>query len=290
MQLIKFVNSKGNEIEFTNSAPTLLVEVEGMSGIEASEVSYAGYMQDGEAYQHSTLDKRQIVIKFHLMAIEVNELLKLRSVVNKVFNPKLGNGTLYYSYQGVQRKIVCVPDGTPVMPLRGGATDCEGEIILLAHEPYWLDIDETRIDIAVWKDAFSFPLIIPKKGIAMGYKEPSLIGNVCNSGDVECGMTIEFAAKGTVENPSLLNIDTGQYIKIKKTMVAGEKIIVNTRYNNKRVISEVATIQTNIMNYLDLDSTFLQLDVGDNLFRYNAESNLNQLEVSIKYTQRYLGV
>ena len=73
-------------------------------------------------------------------------------------------------------------------------------------------------------------------------------------------------------------------------MTAGEKIIISTGYNNKKIVSELDGITTNIMNYLDLNSTFLQLEVGDNLFRYDADDNLSQLEVNIRYTQRYLGI
>ena len=290
MQLIKFVNTRGEEITFANTSPYLLVNIDGLSGIDASDLSYSGYMQDGEVYQHSTLNKRQIVIQFHLVCESESDLLRVRSFINKVFNPKIGAGTLYYSYLGIERKIYCVPDGAPTMPLKSNISDCSGEIILLAHNPYLLDIDEIKIDIATWKSAFKFPLTIPTQGGIMGYKEPSLIVNVINEGDVECGLTIEFIAKGAVKNPSLLNVNTQEYIKVNRTMIAEEKIIVSTSYNNKKIVSELNSVTTNIMNYLDLSSTFLQLEVGDNLFRYDAEDNLSQLEVNIRYTQRYLGV
>ena len=41
---------------------------------------------------------------------------------------------------------------------------------------------------------------------------------------------------------------------------------------------------------IDLDSTFLKLEVGDNLFRYDAEENINNLEVNIYYNPNYLEV
>src|SRR5665648_504005 len=42
-------------------------------------------------------------------------------------------------------------------------------------------------------------------------------------------------------------------------------------------------------NYIDLGSTFLQLDVGDNLMRYDADTGIDNLEVSIYFTPQYLG-
>lgn len=290
MQRIKFINSKNEEIEFSTKSSIILVSIDGLSGLESTDTSYSGYMQDGEVYQHSNFEKREITIKFHIICESEKSLLSVRSSINRVFNPKLGVGTLLYEYEGVRRKIKCVADGLPTMQLASNVSDCSGEVILLAHDPFLLDDTETMVNVATWRNAFKFPLTIPRSGMIFGYKEPSLIANVINNGDVECGLTIEFTAKGAVKNPSLLNINTQEYIKVNRTMVAGERITVSTGYNNKKIVSELDGITTNIMNYLDLNSTFLQLEVGDNLFRYDADDNLSQLEVNIRYTQRYLGV
>ena len=43
-------------------------------------------------------------------------------------------------------------------------------------------------------------------------------------------------------------------------------------------------------NYIDYESTFLQLDIGDNLFRYDADEGIDNLEVNIYHTSQHLGV
>ncbi len=73
-------------------------------------------------------------------------------------------------------------------------------------------------------------------------------------------------------------------------MVAGEIITVNTNVGAKKVIDNLNGVETNILNLIDLDSTFLQLGVGDNLLRYDADTNLDNLEVNIYYNPFYLGV
>lgn len=73
-------------------------------------------------------------------------------------------------------------------------------------------------------------------------------------------------------------------------MVAGEKIIINTNYGEKKVQDIINGDTVDILHNLDLSSTFLQLNVGDNLFRYDADNNLNNLQVSIYYNPKYLGV
>lgn len=289
-QVIKFTNRRNESVEFSINKPCMLKEIEGLSGVGATEVTYKGFKQDGEEYQSSTLEPRQIVIKFSLLCSSADELLNIRAKINKVFNPKLGIGSLYYSYKGVERIIDCVPDGTPVMPLVSNKKDCIGEVVLLAYNPYLRDINETKVNIAQWKGGFKFPLKLKQPGVIMGRKEPSLIANVFNNGDVNSGMLIEFIARGTVRNPSLFNVNTREYIKLNKIMISGEKITINTNYGQKKIISEIGGVKKDILNYYDLTSTFLQLDVGDNLFRYDAEENLNNLEVSIYYTNKYVGV
>ncbi|APC79646.1 phage tail family protein [Clostridium botulinum] len=127
----------------------------------------------------------------------------------------------------------------------------------------------------------------------MGHREPSLIVNVINNGHVKTGMIIEFRARGILKNPSLFNVNTREFIKINKEMVAGERFIINTNCGKKKIIQNLNGIETDILNYLDIvggGDTFLQLDVGDNLFRYNADSNLDNLEVNIYFSSQYLGV
>lgn len=46
----------------------------------------------------------------------------------------------------------------------------------------------------------------------------------------------------------------------------------------------------NHVDYLDVDSSYLQIAVGDNLFRYSADANAENLEVSIYHNNLYLGV
>lgn len=289
-QIVTFKNSNNESLEFTDNSNFLIQGIEGLSGVSAKRVSYTGFMQDGEHYQSSSLEVRQIVLKFALLADSVDELLKARNRINKLFNPKLGNGELTYEVEGVKRKIVCVASSMPKMSGLTTGDYCKGEVILLAHDPHFTDMTETRVNVATWRNLLRFPITFTKEKQAFGFKEPSLIVNLENNGDVECGMTIEFVSKGAVKNPSLININTQEYIKLNHTMVAGEKIVITTSYGFKKVVSEVNSTRKNVMNYLDIDSTFLLLDVGDNLLRYGADDNLNHLEVNIIYSQRYLGV
>lgn len=101
---------------------------------------------------------------------------------------------------------------------------------------------------------------------------------------------IEFRAIGAVTNPVLLNVDTREFIKLNISLVAGDVLTVSTGYGEKAVKLNRGGVITDAFRYLDVDSSYLQIAVGDNLFRYSADANAENLEVSIYHNNLYLGV
>ena len=126
--------------------------------------------------------------------------------------------------------------------------------------------------------------------IMFGLRQPSLIVDVYNKGAVTVGMELVFKATGTMSNPSFINVRTQEFFKINKTLSAGEEIRINTNIGEKRIIGILNGVESNYFKYRDLDSTWLQLEVGDNLFRYDADSGLDVLECYVYFYNRYLEV
>jgi hypothetical protein len=283
-----FKNALGAEVEFTDTAPFILQKIDTSNNVNI--YSSKGMLQDGDTYLGNTLDKKDINLKFALSADNKEVFYKLKEKIDSIFNPKLDEG--YLTYNG--KKIKCIASKLPYYTKNIGDIYCECLINLTASNPYWIDPVDSKVNIALWKGDFHFPLIIQQnKGIIMGHREPSLIVNINNTGQVKTGMIIEFNARGTLKNPSLFNVNTREFIKINKSMVAGEKITINTNAGKKKILQELNGVTTDILNYLDIiggGDTFLQLNVGDNLFRYNADLNLDNLEVNIYFSQQYLGV
>ena len=125
----------------------------------------------------------------------------------------------------------------------------------------------------------------------MGLRSPSAIATITNTGTLPCGFIITFQASGTVENPKIIDINTQEYIRLSHTMQAGEVIRISTLDNNKTVRQIIGEDSINAFNFLDFaNSTFLQLAVGINYLRYDADSGLDNLSVEFKFDPRYLEV
>lgn len=288
MKKLTYVNKLGQRIDFNEFAPLLL-----LSFSEKGKVNIytnKGMNQDGSTYLGNTIESNDKTIEIAIITDNETDLIDYRNKINKVFNPRLGEGYLIYKDPVKEVKSKCIIDSLPYFTsVNSTVNKCL--ISCTASNPFWMDIAESKAEIALWNGDFSFDFEIPDEtGVEIGHREPSLIVDVFNDGDVDCGIRAEFRALATVVNPSILNVNTQEFIKINRTMQAGEVIVLNTSFGNKKLESIMNGVSTNIFNYIDFQSTFLQLATGDNLFRYDAEQFIDNLEVTIYYTPQYLGV
>jgi predicted phage tail component-like protein len=288
-----YMNGQGESIEFSRTSPyhTNLRDVSGLSDLHNAIYSINSMGQDGDTYLGNRIESRDIEITGQINERDKALAQRLKLELNHILNPQ-HPAVLIYERGNYRRIVGCNVENAA---FKRDIIFERFTIQLICLNPFWRDESETREDIAIWIGGFEFPepdgLEIPLEvGWEIGYREPSLIANVYNRGDVLAGIRIEFKALGAVTNPSLLNINTGEFIKLNVTLQAGDVLTVNTGYGQKDVTLRRNEITTDAFRYLDVDSFYLQLAVGDNLFRYAADSNLDNLEVSIYHNNFYLGV
>ena len=117
------------------------------------------------------------------------------------------------------------------------------------------------------------------------------LNTVVNDGSVSIGFIVHFKAKDTVVGPELLKVTTQEVIKLSSlTMEVGDELIVSTMTNDCycRLVREGE--EQNVFYNMDFESTFFQLDIGENYIRFDADSGVKNLEVSIDYAITYAGV
>lgn len=285
-----YESDNGEGIEIAYSFPYFLQGLTGQDGTKASITKVSGAGQDGSTITDVVLADRDLQLLGSIKGSSKDEIAKYRAKLLRVFSPK-SMGWLQYEYGSLKRRIRCQVEAAPVFSKKTASYKFQDFLVdLLCPNPYWQDVSATKSEIAIWRGALEFPLDIPADGIEMGFREPSLIVNVYNAGDVACGIKIQFKALATVVNPSLFNVNTREQFKINKTMNAGEIITATTHFGNKRVELTKNGVTSNAFNWIDLGSVFMQLDPGDNLLRYDADDGIDNLEVSIWYTPQYLGV
>lgn len=261
--------------------------------VEGTHHSYKYVNQVGVYVTGTSLGTREVEVTGWIIADTEAQMTDRKAMLNRFVNPQQ---IIEMSYSKYRLKFL------PNSSVKYGATIvdnneviCKFKIPGMAADPLFKDDHEEKVSAASTKALFYFPLIInnttmqPPR-VMFGIREPSLIVNVFNAGAVGTGMRMVFKATGTLTGPTLINVQTQEYFKLNKTMVAGEFVEITTTIGEKKVVGDINGEKMNYFRYRDLDSTWLQLDVGDNLFRYDADQGIDNLEVFIYFSNKYLEV
>ena len=133
-------------------------------------------------------------------------------------------------------------------------------IDLLSNEGVWRDLLETREDVSRLDGNFIFPLNIPPTGLELSIRAIKFTTNIYNHGNIETAIRMTLKATGTVTNPFIENPDTGDFIKVKRTLLKGDTLEINTEFGSKRVeIIRENGDRDNVFNYIDYQSKFFPI-------------------------------
>lgn len=291
---MKITNASGDSIEFGRHFK-LLEDVD-FSGLGAN-VNYADSSNDGANYQTTNLDVRNIEVKFFIdrLVDGVEWFEEKRQEAFRVFNAKKNpmridiktkSGSEYY----LMAELIELPSFSTGFESSNYRFQ-KGLLQFSCADPYLYSKNQSLVQIATWVPSFGFELdITSPQGIEMGYRSPSLIANVLNEGQDRTGMIIKFKALGSMSTPTLVNINTYETFKLNLDLLPGDVVEVSTYSGRKYARLTRNNVVTSVFGRIDLTSTFLQLETGDNLFRYDALTGIDNLEVSMYFSNKFVGV
>ena len=291
--LRKISNSEEIHMDMV-TAPGYILKSVDWGTIKGTHNTYKYLNQIGVSVNNTSLGTRDIAIEGWIVAQHERDMTEKKSALNAFINPQEPLDLLYDDY-----KIQFNPDNTVKYSINYAENNdvvCKFQIVGTAHDPMFVDSIENRLNFATTTAGFHFPMVIspqlPEGGVVFGSRTDSLIATVINKGSVSTGMRIVFKAKGSVSNPKLINVETQEQLLIRKDLVAEEEIEINTVVGSKRVRGRIGETSpfTNYFVYKTLDSSWIQLAVGKNLFRYDADSGLDNLEVFVYFQNRFLEV
>lgn len=275
------------------STPDFILNSVDWGAVESTHHSFKYVNQIGVYVTGTSLEARSVTIQGWVIAENESMMTIRKTTLNRFFNPHQAVDLFYKDY--VLRFLPNTSIRYSTVIAENNEVICKFKVEGYCPDPLFSEQVESKVAAASTQAMFHFPLIIsetpnPPGGIIFGLRQPSLIFTVTNNGAVDVGMKIVFRASGTLTNPSLIEVNTQKFFKVNKTMVAGEEITIDTIIGEKKIEGYLNGITSNYFKYRDLDSEWLQLKVGDNLFRYDADQNVGNLEVYIYYNNKYLEV
>ena len=261
--------------------------------VESTRHSYKYVNQIGVYVTGTSLETRNVKIQGWVIAEDSTQMSQRKRVLNRFFNPQQAVDLFYQDYVLRFLPNTSIQYSTTIAD--NNEVVCKFKVEGFCPDPLFAKQLENKTVAASTVGLFHFPLVISKSpdppgGTVFGLRKPSLIVAIENNGAVSVGMRIVFKANGTITGPTLVDVNRQKYFKINKTLQAGEQIEVNTVTGQRKIVGTTNGITSNYFKYRDLDSEWLQLAVGSNLFRYDADSNISNLEVYIYYNDKYLEV
>lgn len=276
-----------------STTPYYILDAVDWGQVESDHHSYKYVNQIGVYVTGTSLETRDVSITGWIIAETESQMGERKKMLNRFINPQQLVQLTYKDYD-----LEFLPNTSikySATLVENNEVICKFKIEGLCPDPLFRESTERKVTAANTVGMFHFPLIINKieqqpPQLMFGLRKPSLIVNVYNGGAIKVGMRMVFKAISTIKNPSLINVKTQEYFKINKEMIAGETVTINTTIGEKKIIGFLNGVEQNYFKYRDLDSTWLQLEVGDNLFRYDADENIDGLEAYVYFYNKYLEV
>lgn len=283
MFVLRIENTKGDILRLSqNEGNYQVIGVEGLTPPESEIYTAEIAGLDGSKYKSSRLEMRNIVVTVKINGdIEANRL-----ALYKVFKIKQ-YCKIYYT---TESRAVYAEGYVETMESDFFSNAQQMQISIVCPFPYFKSASEIVNDISKRTALFEFPFSIDEYGIEFSTLDENRIASVIYSGDVESGCTFKLVAEGTIVNPSILNVDTGERLTLDMTLEDGDIVLINTNKGSKSVKLIQQIFESNIVKYLTPDSKWLTLEIGENRFFYDAESGENELYLYVIMNTLYEGV
>ncbi|WP_418972620.1 phage tail domain-containing protein [Allofournierella sp.] len=286
MRDFKLTCKRGSQtVQFGFCWPLWLADVDGLTEAKYTVKTEKQSGIDGEEYQGAVATKRNIVIYADVK--ENHEVVRER--LYSFFQPRT-SGTLYVQDGAVERKIDYYVEFVRFEP---AGRMRRATISLICPDPLFKATTDERVEMAAWQGLIEWPddlLEIAAEPFELTRKTSNLIAVVPNGSNAARGLTITFTATGLVENPSLFEVNRRQGFKLNQEMHSGDAVVVTTGWHNKRVRLIRNGAESEINDAWVFGSTWLQAEPGDNVYRYDAQSGIDALEVAVVSTPEYWGV
>ena len=265
-------------VEMGFSFPFFLVDIEGIHTAEYENETEDNYGLDGTTVRASKQSARMIDITFSIKENYTENRQRLYALL-----PAGALGTLYFYDEAGNVKVIDYKVESIDIPTMGKLR--EGSISLICENPFFRDVDSTYYNMAQWVGGLEFDVELNDAN-ELDKRQAERIKVLSNPSNVNIPLTITFRATGNVVNPILQNLTTGETLQIDTSMTGGDTVVIDTRIGVRQKIAKNGAAANNLWHY---GSDWLNLPIGDSVFRYDADSGYEYLDVEIETTTLYRG-
>lgn len=286
-----YISARGDRLPLATNEYFDLIHVDGMTTAATSISSSTLGGADGDIINLVHANARPIVIDLRVKSgVNVEDAKRAILRVVKIKQ----TGTLEWTQNNKTLVISGVVENVD-MPRWTNAVTLQ--ISMYCSQPFWEDLDfiveqiSEAIALHYFTDSETGMLYFPEAGIPLGEYDTIRTKHFYNDGDVAVGLEISIVAFATVTNPiiydgngNFLGVGYGDGAK-RVQLNAGDNVVITTTKGNKGITLNGKSI----LSKLRPQSTWLQMEAGDNIFTINSDDdNLSNMAFSLIYKQRYV--
>lgn len=267
-----FENDNGKKYTFGPSGCTWF----GMNigqGVEVNLGKSQGFAQIGETVETQSISGRTIDVTGQVYG----NITERKNTLRNVCAP-LASGRLVFGKDSFIRVYVKAAPTFSIVKNNGLF-----KMQFYAPYPFFSSITESYYLIGGIKKNFRFPVNYGQPH-RFGTKASERYVNVLNTGDVRVPYKLVLRSDGTSTNPVVTNMSDFAFLKLNGTIKAGEYISVY-RDNSNVLRAELISgnTVTDVISWIDEDSSLFELEAGDNLLTATDDQGGKALTVSFAF-------
>jgi hypothetical protein len=275
-KLFRYENENGDSIVFDYSGGFLINKPTGIDTLSVKMNEAQSIDQVGSTIQSFNVQSRPVKVSGVLVGeFQAENKDRLLSVIRPDLEGRLYADEFYLTVR---------PTATPTIEQK--LNFASFQFSLLAPYPYWQKDDSASATLVTVQKGFKFPWNLSKP-YSFGSVTAAQFITINNMGQVPVPYTVTFSALEAVTNPKIIDASSGKYLLLNKSLVAGEKVVIEITHNRTFVTSSV---DGECRGALDLKSNFFRLKVGDNVLKPEADSGKENLMVDINYAIEVVGI
>lgn len=280
---LKLENINANIVDLTDGERYEVISISGLNPPSASLFTSKSPNRKGSKHNGSTLNERVIVIQIKLLG-----------------NVEESRNALYAWTEPEQYAKIYFSNGAKSVYCEGYVETCDVDLFsdnevmnveILCGDPYLKDMQDMIVEISNVLKQFTFAFAIDSQGIPFSTLKESNVTSVINSG-AETG--VQFVIRCTEPITSIVLFDaddTTRQFKIEYSFATDWQIIINTEGSPKTCKAITPDgMEVNILRYVKGNPTWFNLKKGNNRFGYLANDGAAAVEMSVVFTNHYLGV
>ncbi len=276
-------NERGEQLELTHNELYDVYNIEGLSPPSANISTSPIASMDGERYNNSRVNVRNLVIYINIKS------------------PVEDNRQALYKFFRSKRKVkVYFKNANRDVYIQGYLETFEdnffeqlqtAQISIICPEPFFKALNEMVVEFSKTISLFEFPFDIEKSGIEFSRIDRETTQYI-NVGDVEVGGIFELTALKTyVAYLTIYNFTNETYFSVNESLNEGDKIIINTNRGEKSLILiRKGSAPISIIQKRQAGSEWIQFVPGDNEISYDCKVGTEYLSVSVTVSHKYEGV